>query len=124
MNFEIGEWVTGTTKQGEFVHGYVDFVNLSQGIVGIHVVASDHEAAIGKAIGVRQQGVRKLPVGSLDTEQQLMSVIDIALATRDESWFNELVAQLSALKAGAAKGDNRSDAPPSVRNRLGLYKIG
>lgn len=120
MKFEIGDWVQGNTNAGELVHGFIETIDVFHGTVGIHVVASDHEIAIGKEIEVRGQSVKKLPITSLDNEDQIKNLIDLALSTRDELWFAELSLKLSSIQHKSNKNGKHHIVTPSNRNRLGL----
>jgi len=124
MNFEIGDWVSGNSNQGEFVHGYIESLDSLHGMVGIRVIASDNEPAVGKVSIVRQHGVKKLAESVIDTEDGIRSLIDLALMTRDEMWFKALSGQLLMLQAADGQRDEISDAldmSPSLRNRLRFY---
>ncbi|WP_274651303.1 IDEAL domain-containing protein [Paenibacillus humicola] len=121
MKFQIGDWVKGNTHQGELVHGYIGTLNTAKHTVGVHVVASDHEAAIGQLVEIQDQSVSKLADAPLDQEEQFNSLIDLALATRDEPWFNELTAQLISLRGQQAKRSANANRQrsTSINNRLG-----
>ncbi len=120
MKFEIGDWVSGNTSQGELVYGYVESVDLFKGSVGIRVTESDHESAVGKQISVGSGSARKLPDYAADDESGLRNLIDLALSTRDEAWFRELSAKLVALQQGTGRRrERRHTISASVRNRLG-----
>ncbi|CAM3809626.1 IDEAL domain-containing protein [Cohnella lubricantis] len=118
MNIRAGDWVTGHTGKGELVHGYVASIDTFQGTIAIQVTDSDHEAAIGKEISLPNRAVRRLPEESIDREEDLLALIDLALATYDEPWFTELSSKLSALRSQARRQELRR-AALSARNRLG-----
>lgn len=118
MSLSVGDWVGGRSSQGELIHGYVEAVNLFQGLVAVQIVASDREAAIGKAVTLSLQDVRKLPVSSADNEEQLRSLIDIALGVKDADWFFELSGKLLALQGKGSKGVLPVNLPAHIRNRL------
>lgn len=123
MNFEIGDWVMGHTGEGELVQGFVERVNVLQGTLGIHVVASDHEAAVGRAIDVRERGTKKMPEFVYDRAEPILGLIDLALATRDESWFRELTGKLLEIRSGAGSVAVEDEVPGSIRNRLGTCSL-
>ncbi|CAI6053340.1 hypothetical protein [Cohnella sp. JJ-181] len=121
MRFEIGEWVAGTTKQGELIQGFVNSILSMQGAAGIFVTASDRDEAIGTEIVVPAGALRALPQTAHYNEEQLRNLIDVSLAIRDAAWFGELSGELAGLQA--AEGDRRTpatDVPVAWRNRLGL----
>lgn len=119
MNIATGDWVSGHTGEGELVHGYVASIDTFQGTIAIQVTASDHEAAVGREISVPNRSVRKLPDESIDREEDLLALIDLALSTRDEPWFAELTTKLTAIRQRARRQEQRRAHTQSVRNRLG-----
>ncbi|MBB6671360.1 IDEAL domain-containing protein [Cohnella nanjingensis] len=123
MNFEIGDWVMGHTGEGELVQGFVERVNVLQGTLGIHVVASDHEEAVGRAIDVRERGTKKMPEFAFDRAEPILSMIDLALMTHDEHWFNELSGKLRDIRSASGSAEEASNVPASVRNRLGTCSL-
>jgi hypothetical protein len=123
MKFEAGDWVMGSSNLGELIHGYVENVNLIQGTVIVHVVASDHDDAVGRSLEVRQYGFKKLPEGTADNEEQLKSLIDIALMTRDETWFTELTGKLIEVQNKPKAEEEDAAVPMSILNRLGVYSL-
>lgn len=124
MNYQISDWVMATTNQDEMLHGYVESIDVLGGMTRIYVIASDRESTIGKVMEVSTQDVKKLPVSSLDLEEQVKSLIDVALAVRDEQWFFELTGKLLSLQQHGSKR-NEQDALPSLafRNRLGVDQL-
>lgn len=121
MRLEIGEWVAGTTKQGELIQGFVNSLLSMQGAAGIFVTASDRESAIGTEIAVPVGTLRSLQPVTQFNEGQLRDLIDVALAIRDADWFGELTAELASLGGGAGeRGESVADVPIAWRRRLGL----
>lgn len=120
MTFEISDWVKGKTEIGELIYGYVISVHEEQRFVKVHVLRSDNEEIIGSAILVPKQRIKKLPVISFDSEQQLRALIDIALAVRDEPWFTELTNKLVSIQSSTTKTENHPIVNLTVANRLGL----
>lgn len=119
MNIRAGDWVTGHTSEGELVHGYVASIDTFQGTIAIQVTDSDHEAAIGREISVPNRAVRKLPEEAFDREEDLLALIDLALATRDEPWFDELTGKLAAHRQRESRQEQRRAKSNGARNRLG-----
>ncbi|MDU0202400.1 MULTISPECIES: IDEAL domain-containing protein [Paenibacillus] len=124
MNYQISDWVTATTNQDEMLHGYVESMDVLGGLTRIYVIASDRESTIGKVMEVSNQDVKKLPPSSLDIEEQVRSLIDVALAVRDEMWFLELTGKLLAIQQNESKRSERDHLPSlTFKNRLGVDQL-
>lgn len=95
--FKNEEWVYGKSKNGELIHGFVETVDTIQGIIKVTVVNSDNEKVIGKSIWLHNKRTEKLPE-NLNTESQLLAMIDLALQVKDKQWFMELSDKLISLK--------------------------
>lgn len=95
--YKNGEWVYGKSKNGELIHGFVETVDSIQGIIKVTVVNSDNENVIGKSIWLHNKRTEKLPE-NLNTESQLLTMIDLSLQVKDKQWFMELSEQLISLK--------------------------
>ncbi|MFC0272844.1 IDEAL domain-containing protein [Metabacillus herbersteinensis] len=96
--FENGDWVQGRSKDGELIHGFVETVDSNQGIVKVNVVESDNEIAIGKSIWILNKWTEKLPDLTVSNESHLLTLIDLALLSKDKQWFMELSANLASIK--------------------------
>ncbi len=119
MKFEISDWVQAKTRNGEFVHGFIESMDSAKGIAKVFVVNSDNAESIGKPTAVLGHWLREMPVSPVENAEQLKSLIDIALSTRDEQWFNELTHTLLSI---SKPGDNNKTKPianPAYTNRLG-----
>lgn len=116
--FENGEWVRGRSLKGELLHGYVEMVDLAQGINKVTVIESDNKKLIGKTIWIADKFVEKLPSGPANTENELLSLIDLALLNRDEQWFMELSEKLTSIKKISNDKRKKSTILFS-RNRVG-----
>lgn len=112
--------MTGTTRQGELIQGFVNSILSMQGAAGIFVTASDREEAIGTEIAVQTGALRALPQQTDYNEEQLRNLIDVSLAIRDAAWFGELSAALSALRSPADRQLPAGEVPVAWRDRLGL----
>lgn len=124
MNYQISDWVTATTNQDEMLHGYVESMDVLGGLTRIYVIASDRESTIGKVMEVSNQDVKKLPAISLDIEEQVRSLIDVALAVRDEMWFLELSGKLLTIQQNESKRSGRELFPSlTFKNRLGVDQL-
>ena len=123
LNVAISDWVVATTSDDEMVQGYVESIVRHQGIAFVHVIASDQDDIIGHHIEVKLQGMKKLPDRGLDTEADVRSMIDIALSVRDEQWFKELSALLTAMKSDDSKSVNEKVSMGYFHNRLGVDQL-
>ncbi|WP_424769252.1 hypothetical protein [Paenibacillus sp. sgz302251] len=119
MKLNVSDWVQGKTHEGELIHGFIETIDILQGIVTVNVVKSDNEVIIGKIVAVRENWLRRVPDITLEDAQLAQNLIDMALATWDEAWFMELTgAQESSVGDRAATGSRqRSNSFP--HNRLG-----
>ena len=93
---KIGDWVSGTSVEDEKVIGYVDSMDL-YGTVRVMVTQSDREEAIGFMVNSMRFKLERLDSNVLTSEADLRSLMDLALKTRDQEWFNELGAALRAI---------------------------
>ncbi|MCD9024170.1 IDEAL domain-containing protein [Cohnella silvisoli] len=119
MKVEVSDWVQAKTNNGELIHGFIDAVDEAQRMANVIVVKSDNEESIGKPIAVREQWLRKLPEYAIEDEGSIQSLIDVALSTRDEQWFNELTEKLTTIQRNTHTGNNKPVAYPSSTNQLG-----
>ncbi len=122
MAFEVGEWIQGRTVDGEFIHGYVETMGTQQDLVRVRIVQSDNKRAIGRIIALRSSWLKQAPVvNPLDDIENLKSLIDLALATSDKAWFEELAGRINSLKS-----DKRNAREVRINgsriNRLGSYE--
>ncbi|GAB2690812.1 IDEAL domain-containing protein [Paenibacillus thermoaerophilus] len=114
-----GDWVSGTSTQDEKLIGFVESVN-DNGIVKIRVTQSDREDAVGTSVEAQSAKVKRMPDTAPSAAEELRSLIDLALATRDREWFEELSARLAALPSAAA---DRSAGAPSRTRPSALHRI-
>ncbi|MFC5470615.1 hypothetical protein ACFPPD_18130 [Cohnella suwonensis] len=105
MNFEVSDWVQAKTRNGEFVHGFIESFDDSRQVAKLFVVRSDNELSVGQSTTALVHWLRKLPTLSMDEPVLIRNLIDIALATRDETWFEELSERLGDAKAQGNKAD-------------------
>lgn len=124
MKFEISDWVQAKTRNGEFIHGFIEALDHEQRVATVFVVQSDNELSIGKPASVLEHWLREMPVAPIEDSAQIHNLIDIALSTRDEIWFNELTDHLISIpKARDRYADHYNPiAKPSYTNRLG-YRV-
>ncbi|MBD2871325.1 IDEAL domain-containing protein [Paenibacillus arenilitoris] len=119
MKFNVSDWVQGKTGEGELIQGFIETMDILQGIATVYVVHSDNEATIGKVVAVREQWVRKLPDNTLEDAQYVQNLIDMALATRDKEWFMELTNELKSIESGERNENEGAASYPFHHNRLG-----
>jgi predicted RNA-binding protein Jag len=104
-----GDWVTGKTANDEKFRGYVEQVDAYGGMVQVKVLESDHDVIIGHTVKAALVSVEPIPAETSRSEADLMNMIDIALQTRDRAWFEELTAELLALRGDAGSRSLRPD---------------
>lgn len=119
MKFEISDWVQAKTRNGEFVHGFIESIDGLQGIAKVFVVRSDNEESVGKTTAVLEHWLRELPSAPLEESGAIHNLIDLALMTRDEQWFKELTLQLSAVSKAGGSDKIKPTVYSSSINRLG-----
>lgn len=95
---EIGDWVKGNLQNGELMIGFIDSLSKLEGVVKVTVVTSDNKEIIGKTIPVLSTQVKRLPNANVTNKEQILFLIDLALLTGDEEWFNELSFKLNSIK--------------------------
>ncbi|MGE7185095.1 IDEAL domain-containing protein [Peribacillus sp. NPDC006672] len=96
--FNNGDWVQGRSRDGELIHGFIETVSANREIVKVNVVESDNEKAVGKSIWIPSKWTEKLPDLEISTESHLLALIDLALLSKDETWFMELSGKLESIK--------------------------
>jgi len=95
---KTGDWVKGKSADGELVIGYIDSLTNLDEIVKVNVITSDNKTTVGKTIHMRNKNVKKMPDSKVANKEQVRFLIDLALSTGDEDWFNELSSQLNSMK--------------------------
>ncbi|SHE78699.1 IDEAL domain-containing protein [Seinonella peptonophila] len=94
ISFQVGEWVSGTSMEDERIRGYIEEIEASIDQATIRVIESDRQEAVGEIVRSRLRQLKKLPVESAQSVGELMDLIDLALATRDKEWFDDLSLRL------------------------------
>lgn len=89
----VGDWVSGTSTEDEKFIGYVESVDVFGG-ARVRVTQCDHEAAIGELVDSTLSKMEKLADYVPAEEADLRSLMDLALMTRDQAWFEDLYASL------------------------------
>lgn len=95
---KVGDWVRAKSSKGELIHGFVEKNTLDHQVIQLRVVASDNKMLMGHSIQMNQSKIDRLDDNFFKTENQLYQLIDIALETHDQAWFNELTNQLHTLQ--------------------------
>lgn len=95
---KTGDWIKGKSVDGELVIGYIESLTILNEIVKVNVITSDNKATIGKTIQMRNKNVKKMPDSKVINKEQISFLIDLALSTGDEDWFNELSSQLNSMR--------------------------
>lgn len=95
---KTGDWVKGKSIDGELLIGYIESLAIQGGALKITVVTSDNEMTVGKTILMQSKDVKKLPESKVLNKEQIRFLIDLALSTGDEEWFNELSSQINSMR--------------------------
>ncbi|KWW21347.1 MULTISPECIES: IDEAL domain-containing protein [Peribacillus] len=107
--FENGDWVQGRSREGELIHGFIETIGRNQDIIKVNVVESDNEKAVGKSIWIPSKWTQKLPDLEISNESHLLALIDLALLSKDETWFMELSGKLESVKIHPKLKAEKSD---------------
>ncbi|WP_168122439.1 IDEAL domain-containing protein [Paenibacillus sp. HB172176] len=89
---QMGDWISGTSPLDERFIGFVEAID-ADNMMKVWVTQSDREDIVGQSVKARSAKVRKLPDMSEFSADELDGMIDLALATKDEAWFHELMEQ-------------------------------
>ncbi|ANU25501.1 IDEAL domain-containing protein [Planococcus versutus] len=95
---KISDWVKGKSRHDELIIGFVDSMDVLKEAVNVTIVESDNEEMIGMTIPMSIHQVETIPESVNKDVAQLSFLIDLALATDDKEWFQELSAQLTDKK--------------------------
>lgn len=95
---KTADWVKGKSWDGELIIGYVESMDSVNGTVSVKVVTSDRDETVGKTIEVGSKHLDVLPSSQVRNREQILFLIDLALETGDEAWFQELSSQLKSMK--------------------------
>ncbi|MDQ1002990.1 uncharacterized protein YpiB (UPF0302 family) [Neobacillus niacini] len=94
---ETGDWVKGNLLSGELIIGYVESLSNVEGVAKVTIVTSDNKDINGKTIALLTNQLKRLPAANVSNKEQILFLIDLALSTGDEEWFNELSAKLNSM---------------------------
>jgi hypothetical protein len=120
MNINVSDWVHGRTSDGEMVYGFVESMDVLQGLVALHVVKSDNEERVGRSVRVRLATIKPVSDSASTDLRHADELIDLALATWDEEWFMELTTSNSGKERKRQKHEAIIQTAPPV-NRLGKF---
>jgi uncharacterized protein YpiB (UPF0302 family) len=95
---KVGDWIKGNTKNGELIHGYIEFIEPFNTMVQVKVLKSDNKKLVGRIIKLDEIDIEKQPVSTDFSEGELLNLIDLSLSTREKQWFLELSWQLRRKK--------------------------
>jgi hypothetical protein len=94
---EVGDWVKGNLQSGELIIGYIESLSTIEGVAKVTIVTSDNKDIIGRTIALLTNQLKRLPAANVSNKEQILFLIDLALSTGDEEWFNELSAKLHSM---------------------------
>lgn len=95
---KIGDWIKAKSRDGELIIGYVDSFDVLGEMTKVTVTTSDNQEIVGQTIPILQNKVQRLPNSNVRNKEQILNLIDLALATGDEDWFLELSSKLNAMR--------------------------
>jgi hypothetical protein len=114
----LGDWVSGISPQDERFIGFVESTD-SEGFAKVFVTQSDNTAAIGSTLKASLKHMKTMPDSALSEPESIRSLIDLALSTRDRTWFEELVELLTSSQSShvSVQDDGFQTEDISVRDR-------
>ncbi|WP_210366996.1 IDEAL domain-containing protein [Bacillus sp. REN3] len=93
-----GDWVKTKLKEGELILGYIESLDIINGLVNINVVTSDIDEVVGQTVVIGLKYVEGIPAAKVKNKEQIRFLIDLALMTGDEEWFLELSSKLKSME--------------------------
>ncbi|WP_240421713.1 hypothetical protein [Paenibacillus periandrae] len=102
----VGDWVGGTSIEDEKIIGYVDSMD-AYGTVKVMVTQSDRQEAIGSIVNSKRFKLEKLDEYTPANESDVLSLMDLALMTRDQLWFDELGSTLRSIQSKRQNGASK-----------------
>lgn len=91
-----GDWISGTTHLDEKFIGFVQSID-EDGIIKLWATQSDRKEIVGTSIQARITKVKKLAEHKPTSPEEVQSLIQLALATHDKEWFEQLQAMMNSL---------------------------
>ena len=98
LSFQVGDWVQGETWDKQRIYGYAVKLEDPEDIMKVYVVDSVNKKLVGRMIRVLSKSFQKVPDSTVEEEAPLAQLIDLALLTKDEEWFEQLTEQVNAIK--------------------------
>ena len=95
--FKAGHWIEGETWDKQRIYGYVVKVGQPEDILKVYVVHSANEELKGRMIHVLSKSIQKVSEQT-PAEAAIEQLVDLALLTKDQEWFEQLSAQLHKLR--------------------------
>ncbi|MDQ0245555.1 hypothetical protein J2S09_003132 [Bacillus fengqiuensis] len=118
VRLKAGDWIKGKSREGELIHGYIETIDSLQEAVKVNIVECDNENMIGTTIWLLNNRVEKLPFATTSNEEQILTLIDVALSTKDEQWFMELSEKLRFLRKTPEAETKKKIVYPMSGNRI------
>ncbi len=121
QDIKMGGWITGKSRNGELVQGFVEAALPEREFVTVFVVDSDNPEVIGRKVHIEKRKAETMNNDLLPSADGLRSLIDAALLTRDKEWFMELSNALNRIEqAGFAKTEHAAGSGtfPSNEGRM------
>jgi len=100
---KVGEWIKGKSRNGELIIGFIESLDILDGVATVRVVKSDNKKAMGKSIPLLNKRIEVMRSLETPNEEQLLYLIDLALATWDENWFIKLTSKLNSIRQPVMK---------------------
>lgn len=113
----IGDWISGVSQTDEKFIGYVESIHVG-GVLKVWVTQCDREQTVGTSVETVLSKVKKLPESVPSTGEELRSLIELSLQTRDQDWFEELSAKLAAAAATTTGSTEKLYGTNHIRSRL------
>jgi hypothetical protein len=121
QTIKTGDWVKGKSSEGQLLFGYIESRHEAKELVKIRVVQTEESLIIGQTIDLPFSLITKLSDPSLKSQQEVRSMMDLALQTKDEEWFKELSGMLATLDE---KGiTEKQEYPAEINNRLNIRHV-
>lgn len=98
MQFQVGDWIQGETWDKQKIYGYVVKIEDPEDIMKVYIIDSVNKELIGRMIHVLSKSIKKVLDTVVTEGAALEQLIDMALLTKDEEWFEQLIAQLKVVK--------------------------
>ena len=118
QNIKAEDWIKGKSAEGELIIGFVEKINEENQTMTVKVIQAEQNFEIGTTVELPANSVVKLSNSSFRSQEEVLSVIDLALETNDEEWFQDLIGQFYSLKYAKSHRSKKEKFHSSQRNRL------